>query len=636
MTRTIDSPLASRRERAAGIALPVLLAIAFVLWTSLLDGGAGISPQMLWSAPAWEPWWSAPLRMVCNALPGLLLAFVLLAWTRRAWLSFVLAFLAQAVLYGVNALKVANLGTPLMPADFRMVGQMDTGGGDLLSGYLPNSPWPYVVIVAGIVLLVALVRYEPPVLARRRWRARTTWGVLVALALATLLAGLPQWAFVYDHGRLQMQPWSATATAKKAGLVSSLMLFRLQYGAEHKKPDPAAAIALMERYDADVRSRLQAAQPGAEQHPDIVVILSESFFDPTILNGYQPGVDFMPNLHRLAAHGTSGQLHVPTFGGGTIRTEFEVLTGLSLRYFNDIQFPYLQIHARVIPGMVRLLKAHGYRTLAVHGNDPAFWNRATAFKALGFDKFISQGDFPPDDSANDGKYMSDKAFTDEVLRQLPADGPPRFVLGISIEAHGPYDQAHGIDLAERDAIPVPAAVTGEPKRELQNYIYHTRHADHELGRLVDTLSKRNRPTLVLFFGDHLPAIVPAFQAAGFRNGGGFLVQTVPYVLVDTAYHGAPTKQDAAAWMLPGMLLDHAGIHDDPYFALTRVLGPVLADLTRAPDAPPPPENAAQLLLDKGMANIAELRLAGKLDPLWPKAAALAHQQPATATSVVGP
>jgi phosphoglycerol transferase MdoB-like AlkP superfamily enzyme len=621
MTRIAESLVSFRRERIARVALPVLLGVAFVLWTGLIDGGAGISPRMFWDAPAWEPWWSAPLRMLCNALPGLLLAFVLLAWTRRAWLSFALAFLAQAAVYGVNALKVANLGTPLMPADFRMVGQMDTGGGDLLSGYLPNSPWPYLAIVAGIVVLVALVRYEPPVLARRPWRARATWGVVVALALATLLAGLPQWAHVYDRGRLGMQPWSARATAKKAGLVSSLMLFRLQYGAEHKKPDTEAAIRLMATYDADVRRHLQAAQPDAERQPDIVVILSESFFDPTILNGYAPGTDFMPNLHRLAAHGTSGWLHVPTFGGGTIRTEFEVLTGLPLRYFKDIQFPYLQIHAKVIPGMVRLLKAHGYRTLAVHGNDPAFRNRATAFKALGFDKFISEADFPADDNADDGKYMSDKAFTDEVLRQLPADGPPRFVLGISIEAHGPYDQAHGIDLAERDAIPVPAAVTGEPKKELQNYIYHIRHADHELGRLADTLSQRDRPTLIVFFGDHLPAIVPAFQAAGFRNGGGFLVQTVPYVLIDTARHGAPVKKDVAAWMLPGMLLDRAGIHDDPYFALTQVLGPHLADLTRAPDAPPPPENPAQRQLDKGMANIAELRLAGKLDALWPKAAA---------------
>jgi phosphoglycerol transferase MdoB-like AlkP superfamily enzyme len=621
------------RTRAERIALPLLLAVAFIIGTGLLDGGIGIMPVALWDDPAWLPWWNAPLRMASNALPGLLLALLLLALTRRALLSFFVAFLAQALVYGVNALKVANLGTPLMPADFRMVGQLGDGGGDLLSGYLPHSPWPYLAIVGGIAVLVLLARYEPPVLAPRRWRVRTAFGMVAAFALATLLAGQPSWAHVYDRGRLGMQPWSATATARHAGLVSSLMLFRLQYGAEHKKPDANAAIQLMAKYDRDIRSRLQAPQPDAEQRPDIVVILSESFFDPTILNGYGRNVDFMPNLRRLAAHGTSGRLHVPTFGGGTIRTEFEVLTGLSLRYFDDIQFPYLQIHTKVIPGIVRTLEAHGYQTLAVHGNDPGFWNRTSAFKALGFDEFISIKQFPPDDDANDGKYMSDKAFTDELLRQLKPDGPPRFVLGISIEAHGPYDQAHGIDIKERDAIPVPAKVTGQAKVELQNYIYHIRHADHELGRLADTLAKRDRPTLIVFFGDHLPAIVPAFQQAGFKDGKGFLVQTPPYVLIDTARPAAPpVRLDAAAWMLPGMLLDRAGIHDDAYFALTRVVAPELANLTRAPDAPPPAEDTAQKQLDAGMANIAMLRLAGKLDDLWPKAAAAAaEQQPSSGT-----
>ncbi|MGN6190675.1 MAG: LTA synthase family protein, partial [Rhodanobacteraceae bacterium] len=331
-------------------------------------------------------------------------------------------------------------------------------------------------------------------------------------------------------------------------------------------------------------------------------------------------------LHRLEQYGTSGWLHVPTFGGGTIRTEFEVLTGQSLRYFPQVQFPYLQINQKAVPGIVRLLAGEGYTTLAVHGNNPGFWNRTTAFKELGFDKFISIADFPPGDSINDGKYMSDKSFTDELLRQLPIAGPPRFVLGISIEAHGPYDQGYGIDEKARDAIPVPAAITdAQPKMELQNYIYHMQHADQQLGRLVDTLAQRKRRTVILFFGDHLPALVPAFQQAGFQNGGGFLTQTVPYILIDTAHMDRAVKRDAAAWELPGMVLAQAGIDNDPYFALTRLVAPELANLTRAPDAPVAPENVEQKQLDEGMRNIAELRLKNKLDGLWAKAAAMAQQ-----------
>ncbi|RAP58234.1 LTA synthase family protein [Oleiagrimonas sp. MCCC 1A03011] len=606
--------------------LLVVLSALFVLATSLLDGGAGVAPRALWSSPAWAHWWAAPWRMIANALPGLLLALFLLVLMRKALLAFVLALGAEALVFGVNALKVANLGSPLMPADFQMVGQMGDGGGELLSGYLPHSAWPYLLILGGIVLLAALIRYEPRLLQRRS-RHRLAGGMIAFALLGTLALGLSSWSVVYSRGALGMQPWSAKATAKHTGLISSLMLFRLQYSAEKDKPNVGDALQMMASYDPAIQRAKSADNAAADNDgkPDIIVILSESFFDPTILNGYPQGTDFMPNLRRLARHGVSGEMHSPTFGGGTIRTEFEVLTGLPLRYFPDIQFPYLQIHSKTIPGIVRLLKQHGYETLAVHGNDPGFWNRSTAFKALGFDRFVSQNDFPPNDAVHDGKYMSDKSFTDELLRQLPADGPPRFVLGISIEAHGPYNQDFGIDTKVRDAIPVPPTVTGQAKVELQNYIYHIRHADQQLGRLADTLAQRKRPTLIVFFGDHLPAIVPAFQQAGFRNGQGFLVQTVPYLLIDTSRlkTGKPVEKNVAAWELPGMLLARTAIHDN-YFALTQLVAPKLAALTRAPDAPKPDEDADQKQLDKGMTNIARLRLKGKLDDaLWAKAATMA-------------
>ncbi len=628
-----SAPASAHGTPAARAALIVALTLAFVLCTSWLDGGAGVLPNALWNHPAWVPWWNTPLRMLCNALPGLLLAFALLAWTRRAFWSFVLAFVIQSIIYGVNALKVQNLAIPLMPADFRMLGQLNRGGGELLSGYLPHVALLIVVAIVAVALLVVWFRFEPPVWRKypKRWRGAAS--VVLFAALVTLIAGASFWRGVYDPKVLGMQPWSPQATREHDGLVGSLLLFHLQYGSQHREADVPAALALMAHYQPQIAA--QTRPPVDAQKPDIVVILSESFFDPTIMKGYPPGTDLTPNLHRVEQYGTSGWLHVPTFGGGTIRTEFEVLTGLSLRYFPQVQFPYLQIDQKAIPGIVRLLAGDGYTTLAVHGNNPGFWNRTTAFKELGFDKFISIGDFPPGDSVNDGKYMSDKSFTDEVLRQLPDSGPPRFVLGISIEAHGPYDQPYGIDEKARDAIPVPAGISdAQAKKELQNYIYHMQHADQQLGRLVDTLAQRKRRTVILFFGDHLPALVPAFQQAGFEDGGGFLTQTVPYVLIDTAHMDHATKRNAAAWELPGMVLEQAGIDHDPYFALTRLVAPELANLTRAPDAPVAAENVEQKQLDEGMRNVADLRLKNKLAPLWPKAAAMAQQNSASAPATV--
>ena len=592
------------RPLAARIALVLMLALVFVLLTGLIDGGIGVTARQLLVQPRFP---------LANALPGLLLAGALLAWSRRALLSFGLAFALEGLVYGVNRLKVANLGTPLLPDDFRMIGQLRKGGMHLLAGYLPHSPWPYLAMLAALILIVVAWRLEPPLFPRRTRGKRRLAGGVSAVLLISMFAGLSPWGKIYNSRVLWLEPWSASVTTNHSGLVSSLMLFHLQYGGGHRKPDRAAAKQLIARSAPALLQTMQQAAPASEL-PDIVVVQSESFFDPTIMRGYEHS-DFAPNLRRLAAHGISGKLHVPTFGGGTIRTEFEVLTGLSLRYFDNLQFPYLQMSHKSLPSLVRTLEAHGYRTLALHGNDPSFWNRTTAFKAIGFDRFVSQSAFPAN-APNDGKYMADSAMTDEIMSQLKDSGPPQFIFAISIEAHGPYD-VEPANTAERDAIPVPDGITGRDKRELQTYLYHLKHADAELGRLVTWLAARPRPSLVLFYGDHLPALTNSYHITGFVDGGDMLSQAGTWLLVDPHGQGEPQHEDTAAWLLPGQLLAQAGIHNDPYFALTRLVGPQLAVLTSAPGAPPPEEGSELKQLDDGMASVDQLRMSGKLDKLLP-------------------
>lgn len=618
MTPASTTPLAPR-HLVIRIAIAIVMIAAFVLLTSLLDGHDGVATSQLIDQPAFP---------LANAMPGVMLALLLLMLTRRALLSFGLAYLAQVVVYGVNALKVANLGTPLVPADFRMVGQLGNGGFHVLGSYLPHSPWPYLAMLGGIALIAALWRFEPPLLAPRTGGRRLIAGGLLGATFATLLLGVPGWHNVYNGHKLWLEPWSAAATTDHSGLMSSLVMFHLQDRHAKQKVDPAAVTQLLQTTGDAVRARMQAAPDQNTSLPDIVVIQSESFFDPTIMHGYE-NANLTPNLKRLAAEGMSGPLHVPTFGGGTIRTEFEVLTGLSLRYFSNMQFPYLQLDDKVVPSMVRVLRAHGYETVAIHGNDPTFWNRNTAFKALGFDRFISQSAFPAN-AAMDGKYMADSAMTDEIMSQLKDSGAPQFLFAISLEAHGPYDTAPR-DASARDAIAVPSVVDAKNKQQVQNYLYHMQHADQELGRLAALLAKRSRPTLLLFYGDHLPGLDDAYRATGFVDGQNMLSEPGTWLLVDPRNPGEAQRVDMASWMLPGLLLERAGIHDDPYYALTQVLAPSLAQLTRAPGATLPATNAQQQQFDNDMASVAVLRMKGKLDKLLPAsllspAANVAQQQ----------
>ncbi len=586
------------------VSAAVLLALLFALATGTLDGDPGVSPLKLFVAPR---------ALFANALPGLLLTIVLLALTRRALLSALLAFGAQSLLYWVNAEKVANLASPVVPADFHMLGQLREGGAHLLGGYAHFNPGWLLAAIAGVLLLIALWRYEPPLLPRRA-APRAGIAVCAFAALVSLCTGWSAWRIVYDKSALAFQPWSAGESAKSGGLITMLALYRLDYAGSHTKVDTQAARALLGSTEDAVRARMAAGNDGLR--PDIVIVQSESFFDPGRMRGYAP-FQFIPNFERLASQGESGPLYVPTFGGGTIRTEFEVLTGLPLRYFPQVQFPYLQFSGKVIPGLARTLRSNGYTTIAIHDNYRGFWNRASALQRLGFDRFIAIDGFPKN-VPHDGHYVADSALTDEILKQLRDSGPPQLIFAISMEAHGPYDGDPGpINLAERDAIPVPPGVTGVAKTMLQNYLYHLRHADEQLGRLADALSRRARPTLLMFYGDHLPALGQAFDVNGFKDGQDQLAQSGSWLLIDPAHPRESRSEALAAWALPGQLLERAGIRDDAWFALTDVVAPQLSPLTRAPNAQPVPEDAQQLALDQGMTNVAQLRLKGKLQQLMP-------------------
>ena len=73
----------------------------------------------------------------------------------------------------------------------------------------------------------------------------------------------------------------------------------------------------------------------------VIMILSESFSDPTRVPGVELTEDPMPNIRAIKDITTSGLMLSPAIGGGTANIEHQALTGLSLALFDDsMQSPY--------------------------------------------------------------------------------------------------------------------------------------------------------------------------------------------------------------------------------------------------------------------------------------------------------
>ncbi len=513
-----------------------------------------------------------------NTLPIALFALLMLALTRRPLLAFWSAVLLILLLYTINDLKLASLATPLLPGDFAMLRQVDAGHG-LLYRYVPTARADLENYA--LALLVTIAAIGIPLRLSMRPRPRIVLAIATLATSASLIAGTPAWPALYTDERFDFQPWAPTFSADHAGLIASLLRYHWDVSATLDEPDRAGARALVARHGDTPDASAAPATP-AEELPDIIVLQSESFFDAARLQGLEPN-QVAPALRRLDTQATHGDLWVPTYGGGTIRTEFEVLTGIGMRYFPQVQYPYYEMTTRALPTLASVLSAHGYRTLAVHPNDPAFWNRAVAFKAMGFQSFDDESQFA--DAPREGFFISDKALVDHILQRLDDGGSPAFIFAVSMENHGPYDSSPGIDEQRRDAEPAPPGTPPEAAAELRDYLYHLRNADQSLGRLADALGKRKRRSLLLFYGDHLPALTKTYEATGFDDTNMATGQPVPYLLLDSADRSERVR-DSASFFLPSQVLATAGIRD-PYFdVLERIRAETSfgADYTPAEDA----------------------------------------------------
>lgn len=543
------------RRALAGCTLLLLLLVAH------LDPGIDFSHG--------EPLTTVLHRLALNAMPVLAAFALLLGLTRRALLSTWLVLLGAVGLYAANAAKLDALRMPLLPGDLRFLANPGPAL-RLFSQYLHIDLLHALLALAGAGVTVALLRERP--LRLLDWRRRLGVGALALLLGASLYAGSGPWRRVYDSQALGFQPWALDQTALRAGLVGSMLLYHWELGGNGiPDADRDAAVALLRAHAPRLRASLALAGSDAAL-PDVVVVQSESLFDPARVREVLTD-RWLRNFHALKRRGHSGELTVPTFAGGTIRTEFEVLTGAPLTSLGGVQYPWLELDESQYPGLARVFARHGYATTALHPNAMSFWNRDRSYPALGFERFLDETAFPRDRVV--GLFTSDAALTDRVLAELPNDGPPQFLFAISMENHGPFDWRPNLDARRLAALPLPESLDEGARLWLGNYLYLLDDADAELGRLAKALARRKRHTVLLFYGDHLPDLGPVYAQLGFDDGRDALAQPVPWLLLDNR-NKRPQRRDLHAWMLPAHLLETAGIRDEAYFN-------IIASLTAAPD-----------------------------------------------------
>ena len=242
---------------------------------------------------------------------------------------------------------------------------------------------------------------------------------------------------------------------------------------------------------------------GEDELPNIIFIQLESYFDVEEAEFFTTSEDACPNLHAMYDQYSSGYFKVPSIGAGTANTEFEVLTGMNLRYFGPGEYPYKTVlKNQVSESAATALTKLGYGAHALHNNGGNFYSRARVFNNIGFDSYTSK-EFMNILQMTENGWAKDDILIQHIMDAMDSTKQQDFVFGISVQGHGDYPEERVI---ENPKILVEGIEDEAAKNKWEYYVNQVYEMDQFAGNLVKALEDRGEPSVAVFYGDHLPTM----------------------------------------------------------------------------------------------------------------------------------
>ena len=465
---------------------------------------------------------------------------------------------AVSLLFGyINYTKIALNGDHFHPRDISMASSMD-GLTSFISGNVPKWFVLGAVVIVLWVAVLALCRTQIPL----RWFVRLPVVLAAAVLVGTMFSTNERSNRILERfGMSFMDAALQTSNYRANGFVGAFTINLLMGNIQ--APEGYSQAAVQELLDG---CEGRPADPGAPEY-DVIVVLSESFFDVRTLKGVTFSENPLPNYDALLRREGvySGTMYSTASGGGTVRPEFDILTGLTTDYLYDVPSPYELVDGPV-ESYVSNYREAGYHTVAIHPYDKTFYRRDEAYPWLGFDEFLGRDDLAGrmELSYDSGGHVTDASTLDAIRAVLDGAEEPTFLFAITMENHQPYEALPKEEISIRVDGPM---LDQDTLDAVTAYTQGLANADRMLGELVDYIDQRERPTVLLFYGDHIPTL-GTNRAAYYETGvvGG----AVPYSQQLAYLYSTPFLICSNTGAVSGMLPEERGNQISTYYLLDVV------------------------------------------------------------------
>lgn len=425
-------------------------------------------------------------RFLLNA--GLMLALfnILYVLPRKSYMLASLFLSGLLIVFAVaNKMKMELIHSPVAPNDFALLGEL-TG---LNRPVNLNTQLIIGIGAAAIVIILVILLAVPRV--RENWKIKIGTFLLSSAFLIMLWTDYP--VSLMQKVNFETTRWQLEVGMFRNGLFGNFVLLAKKNQIE--PPDGYSKDTI-----ESIASDYEPSSDKANEKPNIIFLMSESFVDPYHFGKEHFSKDPIPNFRQLYENSMHGTMLTAEFGGGTANVEFEALTGFSKQFLPGSSIAYQMYIKEPLPSVAYAFRDAGYETTAIHAFYGWYYQRQSVYRLLGFNQFIP-GEFMNLDYENGTGhgFPTDKHMTNSILDTIDYSKERDFIHAVSTEAHMPYPQIPDSEFLKTDTLPETA------RQHLNRYTEKIHNVDEELGRLVEELKKRNEPSILVFFGDHYPS-----------------------------------------------------------------------------------------------------------------------------------
>lgn len=459
----------------------LLAAIYFFLFHSLLA-------YIISSTTLVNPLRLGQSSLYIEPLTMLILFTVLVVFTRRTIGTLVLVSVCYIFFMLINIEKIVALGVPVYPID--LVHSLElVRTWEVFKPYFPGVIM--ALLLLGLLLFLMQKEKKTPFFGKHLLTIRI---LTVGMIFAVVMNHDSIAKSLVDANMAKGQSYPLKGSEKNGFLFT--FIYRVL---KSDKPDAPANYnyhlvkSIFQKYQTE-------SNITASNQPNVIIFFIESFTDPRKL-GLKTSFDPIPNFRAISEAFSSGEVISPVIGGRSANAEFELLTGLSLRFVTEGSIPYIDLMNQPKPSIVNEFKNNGYETNAIHVASLGYFNYQVAYPNMGFTD-ISTTLHDPQSTWDPAERYSDDISLINKITTMTEREQPQFIFAFPNSTHGPWNYPAYLN----SDLDVEGSFFEEGKKEIKTYVNAIHSTDKAIKKLINYYEAYDEDTVILIMGDHQPSL----------------------------------------------------------------------------------------------------------------------------------